>query len=83
MRKNHNVAEWQNRIGVYRAGASGLALLGHYSILFGEFLIYIEKMAARRFGFKKASAAPTASRSWSIMMARAQALAPVFSLRSA
>jgi hypothetical protein len=83
MRKNHNVAEWQNRIGVDRAGASGLALLGHYIILSGEYLIYIEEMAARRFSFKKASAAPTASRSWSIMAARAQALVPLFSLRSA
>jgi hypothetical protein len=84
MRKNHNVAERQNRIGVDRAGASGLALLGHYIILSGEFLIDIEEMAARRFSFKKASAAATtASRSWSIIAARAQALVPLFSLRSA
>jgi hypothetical protein len=39
-------------------------------------------MAARRFSFKKASAAPAPSRSWSIMVAQAQALAPLFSLRS-
>jgi hypothetical protein len=82
MWKNHNVAERQNRIGVDRAGASGLALLGHYIILSGEFLIDIEEMAARQFSFKKASAAPAASRSWSIMVAQAHALAPVFSLRS-
>jgi hypothetical protein len=83
MWKNHNVAERQNRIGVDRAGASGLALLGHYIILSGEFLIDFEEMAARRFGFKKASASPTAPRSWSIMVAQAQALVPLFSLRSA
>jgi hypothetical protein len=57
--------------------------LGHSIILSGEILIYIEEMAARWFSFKKASAAPTASRSWSIMVARAQALVPLFSLRSA
>jgi hypothetical protein len=55
--------------------------LGHYIILSGEVLIYIEEMAALRLSFK--TAAPTASRNWSIMAARAQALAPVFSLRSA
>ena len=62
VRENHDVAERQDRIGVDRAGASGLALLGHYIILSGEVLIYIEEMAARRFSFKKAAAAPTASR---------------------
>src|SRR4029077_12918774 len=76
MRKNHDVAERQNRIDVYRAGASGLSLWGHCHsiILSGEFLIYIEEMEARRFPFKKDS---TASRGWRIMAARVQALAPV------